>query len=55
MDKIYIAHGDRLEDAQKLKERISDITEKEVDIVDLGTLVSVHAGPGVLGTICIWK
>lgn len=55
MDKIYIAHGDRLEDAQKLKERISDITEKEVDIVNLGTLVSVHAGPGVLGTICIWK
>ncbi|WP_051188623.1 DegV family protein [Proteocatella sphenisci] len=55
IDKIYIAHGDRMEDAQRLKDRIRDITEKEVDIVDLGTLVSVHAGPGVLGTICIWS
>jgi len=52
--KIYIANGNRMEDAEKLKFRIMDITEAEVEIVDLGTLVSVHAGPGVLGTICIW-
>lgn len=52
--RIYIAHGNKIEDAENLKERISDITEHEVGIVDLGTLVSVHAGPGVLGTICIW-
>lgn len=55
VESIYIAHGDRIEDAQKLKARISDITKKEIKIVDLGTLVSVHAGPGVLGTICIWS
>ena len=53
--RIYIAHGNKIEDAENLKERISDITEHEVGIVDLGTLVSVHAGPGVLGTICIWE
>ncbi|MGB5823742.1 MAG: DegV family protein [Proteocatella sp.] len=54
IDKIYIAHGDRREDAEKLKSRIADISENEVEIVNLGTLVSVHAGPGVLGAICIW-
>lgn len=52
---IYIAHGNRIEDAQRLKEKIEDLVDKEVGIVDLGTLVSVHAGPGVLGTICIWE
>lgn len=55
LSKIYIAHGNRIEDAENLKSRIADITENEVEIVNLGTLVSVHAGPGVLGTICIWQ
>lgn len=55
INKIYIANGNRTEDAEKLKSRIMDITEAEVEIVNLGTLVSVHAGPGVLGTICIWQ
>lgn len=53
--KIYIAHGNKIEDAENLRDRISDLVENEVGIVDLGTLVSVHAGPGVLGTICIWE
>lgn len=52
---IYIAHGNRIEDAERLRSKIADVVQSEIEIVDLGTLVSVHAGPGVLGTICIWE
>lgn len=54
LGKIYVIHGNRIEDAENLKSRITDVSENEVDIINLGTLVSVHAGPGVLGTVCTW-
>lgn len=56
LEIIFIAHGNRIEDANQLKERMKDIDEKvEIRIVNLGTLVSVHAGPGVLGAGFFWK
>lgn len=56
LETIFIAHGNRIDDANMLKDKMKDIAgDIEIKIVNLGTLVSVHAGPGVLGAGYFWK
>lgn len=51
-EKIKVCHLVNWEEAEKLKELINEKTSvSEIDIVELGPVISVHAGPGVVGAI----
>lgn len=51
---VYIMHGDALEDAQKLYERISTLTNiKSIFLGDISPAAGVHTGPGLLGIVVI--
>ena len=52
--KVAIVHGNALEEAQALMERIKgEFTVVESFIAELGPVVATHAGPGTLGCIMI--
>ena len=55
IEKMYIAHLDREEEALGLKSKLEEEFNLPVDIKPLGTLVSVHVGPGLMGVIFIKK
>lgn len=55
IEKMYIAHVDREEEALGLKEKLEEKYNLPVEIKDLGTLISVHVGPGLIGVIFIKK
>jgi DegV family protein with EDD domain len=47
---IGIGHGDNEEELEKLKEVIQkEINPKDIVVVDVGTSIGTHAGPGVMG------
>jgi DegV family protein with EDD domain len=47
---IGIGHGDNQEELEKLKEMIQkEINPKDIVILDVGTSIGTHAGPGVMG------
>jgi DegV family protein with EDD domain len=49
--KIAIIHGNALEDALKIKEKIDEkFAFSEIIISPLGAVIGTHTGPGVLGT-----
>ncbi|MDO5096728.1 MAG: DegV family protein [Peptostreptococcaceae bacterium] len=52
--KTYVLHGAREEDAQMLKEKLSAVTDAPIEIKHLGTLVSVHAGGGLVGVFVMY-
>ncbi len=47
-DNVFIAHGDCLEDAEKLAEMCKAIGVKNVTIGYVGGVIGAHTGPGVL-------
>lgn len=50
--KIKVCHLVNREEAEKLKELISEkVNVSEIEIVELGPVITVHAGPGVVGAI----
>lgn len=51
---IGIGHGDNQEELEKLKEIIQkEINPKDIVVVDVGTSIGTHAGPGVMGIFYI--
>ena len=55
IEKLFVLHGDRLEDANLLKDKLSEKMDVPIGIQHLGTLVSVHVGPGLIGIASIYK
>ncbi len=55
IDVIYVLHGDREEEAKLLKEKLAEQTNARVEIAHLGTLVSVHVGPGLVGAFVTYQ
>ena len=48
--EIVIAHADSLEDAKTLQQKIKEIhPEVNTEMVNIGFIIGVHAGPGSLG------
>jgi fatty acid-binding protein DegV len=46
---VFISHGDCIEDAEYLAERIkNEIGVKEVRIAYVGSVIGSHSGPGTL-------
>lgn len=51
---VFISHGDAIEDAEYLADRIkSELHAKEVKIGYVGPVIGAHAGPGVLALFFI--
>ena len=51
-DTAYILHGDCVEDAEKLKDRVMEQTQfKKVQIHPLGPVIGSHTGPDMLAVI----
>ena len=55
MEKLYVLHGDRMCEAETLKERLEEIFDCPIEIFQIGSLVSVHVGPGLIGAVAIYK
>lgn len=55
VEKIYVLHGDRMEDAKLLEGKLQDYFSVPMEIVQIGSLVSVHVGPGLIGAVAIYK
>ncbi len=55
IEKLYVLHGDRLEEGNMLKEKLSEKISAPIEVRHLGTLVSVHVGPGLVGVVSIYK
>ena len=47
-DKVFISHGDCLEDAQFLADKIKERFGKEVIINYICPTIGTHSGPGTL-------
>lgn len=55
IDIIYILHGNRIEDAELLQKKFAENFDVPMEIFQIGSLVSVHAGPGLIGAVVIYK
>lgn len=55
LKKMYVLHGDRMEDAQTLKARFEEEFDAPIEITSIGSLVSVHVGPGLIGAVAIYQ
>ena len=55
MEKLYVLHGDRMSEAEILKDKLKDIFDCPIEIFQIGSLVSVHVGPGLIGAVAIYK
>ena len=54
--RIYITHGDCIEDAEYLKSLIlSETTPKDIVINSLGPIIGTHTGPGMVGVFFLGK
>jgi DegV family protein with EDD domain len=51
---LYLGHGDCLEEAEQLKERLIKVTGcKDVEIGYIGPIIGAHSGPGTLAVFCL--
>lgn len=55
IEKIYVMHGARMDDAELMRDKFKDISDAPIEIHQIGSLVSVHAGPGLIGAVVIYK
>lgn len=55
IEKIYILHGDRMSEAEILKEKLEENFQAPMEIWNIGSLVSVHVGPGLIGAVVVYK
>lgn len=54
--RVVVLHGDALDDALKLKEKIDEkYNFKESLISQIGAVIGTHTGPGVLGVAVIYE
>jgi DegV family protein with EDD domain len=50
--RVFIAHGDALEDAEALREMVLErLPFAEATITELGPVMAAHAGPGMLAVV----
>lgn len=54
IEKIYVLHGAREEDADLLRSKLQTLTDAPIEVEHLGPLVSVHVGPGLVGAYAIY-
>lgn len=55
-DSIVIAHSSDVASAEHLKSKvIDDLNPKNIYLVEAGTVISSHCGPGTVGIIYIEK
>ncbi len=55
-DTAYILHGDCIEDAEKLKDRVLEETAfKKVEIHPIGPVIGSHTGPDMLAVVFLGK
>ncbi len=55
-DTAYILHGDSMEDAEKLREKLMEETSfKHVEIHPLGPIIGAHTGPDMLAVVFLSK
>ena len=51
-EKVEVCHLMAREEAEKFREQIKEkVSVSDIEIVELGPVISVHAGPGVIGVI----
>ncbi len=56
VDKIYVVHGERMEDAKYLQELFEqEYPNVAIEIHSLSALLSVHTGPGTIGAAIFLK
>lgn len=55
IEAIYILHGDRMSEAEILKEKLEENFQAPMEIWNIGSLVSVHVGPGLIGAVLVYK
>ena len=55
VEKFYVLHGDRSSDAHMLEEKLKEVFNVPIEIASIGSLVSVHVGPGLIGAVAIYK
>jgi DegV family protein with EDD domain len=54
--RVVIAHGDALEDAETLQELLlARVPFKDVLVTELGPVIATHVGPGMLAVVCCGK
>nr|WP_263330009.1 DegV family protein [Paraclostridium sp. AKS73] len=52
--EIAIGHGDCTQDMNKLKDIATiELNPNGISIVDVGSCVGAHAGPGILSIFCV--
>lgn len=50
--KIYVLHGNKVETAEKLIDKLKEATDfVNFEIADIGPCIGIHAGPGAFGII----
>ncbi len=54
-DTVFICHGDCLEDARKLEQKLRSAGAKDVFVGNLGAVIGSHAGPGTLAVFFLGK
>ncbi len=55
VEKFYILHGDRIADAKLVEEKLREAFNTPIETTQIGSLVSVHVGPGLIGVVAIYK
>jgi len=56
VDKIFVVHGERMEDAKYLQELFEqEYPNAETEIHSLSALLTVHTGPGTIGAAIFLK
>jgi fatty acid-binding protein DegV len=54
--KVYISHGDCMNDAQELAKIIKERYNAEVELItNVGTVIGAHSGPGTLALFFVGK
>lgn len=50
-ETIYLVQANCLADAQLLKEKLKEVTNNPIEIVQMGPIIAAHTGPTLLGVI----
>ncbi len=53
--KIYVSHGDCLQDAKFVAAKLSEALDAEVAIEEIGTVIGSHSGPGTLAVFFLGR
>lgn len=52
--RLAIVHGNVLDEANKLKDRLKPLVScEEIIVTDIGPALAIHGGPGIIGVVCL--